>query len=240
MTNVVRGFLLELLKTNQVKRRISNYIYNVRRVQRSWRNHLLRQRARMLVLSRQWDRAFLLMRSKGKNGKLPDESETAGPRTALRHKESLSSAQAHDAATPACALPLQASPRKAREPQAAHVPAHTPRPPHAAAKRDSSASNEAAGAEQGNPKKKHSVSQESDEHDSKRVAFRARAQNKLKINVNTPAAATTATPRGTHGANGARTHGKSSHSPSLHYSTSMHSARRATGPHTPRELSGIC
>ena len=75
MTDRLRFFLNEVLKSNQVKRRISHYIYNVRRLQNAWRHHLRRQKARMLVLSRQWDRAFLLMRSKGKHGRLHDQSE---------------------------------------------------------------------------------------------------------------------------------------------------------------------
>jgi hypothetical protein len=74
-TNVVRQFLKEVIKTNQVKRRISHFIHNVRRLQRVWRSHLRRQRAYMLVLSRQWDRALLLLRSKGKQGLLSDVSD---------------------------------------------------------------------------------------------------------------------------------------------------------------------
>ena len=80
MTDRVRLFLFELLKTNQVKRRISYYIHQVRRLQGAWQHHLRRERARMLVLSRQWDRAVVLLRSKGKNGKLLDVRESTQKR----------------------------------------------------------------------------------------------------------------------------------------------------------------
>jgi hypothetical protein len=76
LTDLLRMFLTDLKKTNTVKRRISNYLYNVKRLQNAWRNTLRRQRARMLVLSRQWDRAFTLIRSKGKAGLLHDQIET--------------------------------------------------------------------------------------------------------------------------------------------------------------------
>ena len=76
LTDLLRTFLIDLKKTNTVKRRITNYLFNVKRLQNAWRNTLRRQRARMLVLSRQWDRAFTLIRSKGKAGLLHDQHET--------------------------------------------------------------------------------------------------------------------------------------------------------------------
>ena len=75
MSDRIQVFLHECLKTNQVKRRISSYIYNVRRLQNVWRHCLRRQKARMLMLSRQWDRTFALIVSKGKHGRLHDQNE---------------------------------------------------------------------------------------------------------------------------------------------------------------------
>eukprot|EP00960_Hanusia_phi_P076264 768537-Hanusia_phi.AAC.2 len=55
---------------SSIKQTIANFILKVKVVQRSWMNHLRRQRARMALLSRQWDRAVIFLRSKGKVWKL--------------------------------------------------------------------------------------------------------------------------------------------------------------------------
>mmetsp|Transcript_39073 Transcript_39073/g.60875 ORF Transcript_39073/g.60875 Transcript_39073/m.60875 type:complete len:379 (-) Transcript_39073:692-1828(-) len=69
-TDIIRETLVEFMKTNSVKRGISNFLYNMRKLQFAWRNRMKRQRARLQVLSRQWDKAFTLIRTKGKYGKL--------------------------------------------------------------------------------------------------------------------------------------------------------------------------
>lgn len=68
--DILRIALQEHMQTNRVKRSISEFMYNVKRLQGAWKNYLKRERARMTLLSRQWERAFTYIRTKGKAGRL--------------------------------------------------------------------------------------------------------------------------------------------------------------------------
>eukprot|EP00282_Hemiselmis_andersenii_P016346 CAMPEP_0114128950 /NCGR_PEP_ID=MMETSP0043_2-20121206/11213_1 /TAXON_ID=464988 /ORGANISM="Hemiselmis andersenii, Strain CCMP644" /LENGTH=596 /DNA_ID=CAMNT_0001222189 /DNA_START=12 /DNA_END=1799 /DNA_ORIENTATION=+ len=68
--DVLQTFLTELAKNNAVKQRLSLFLFQMRRLQRVWRNYLRRERARMVLLSKQWDKAFLLIRTGGKYGRI--------------------------------------------------------------------------------------------------------------------------------------------------------------------------
>jgi hypothetical protein len=155
MANRLRQFLLELLKTNQVKRRISYYIHQVRRLQVSWRHHLRRQKARMLVLSRQWDRAIVLLRSKGKHGKLHDVNEL--PVRKRRSDAAQAAVVPGGVLTPhppATVSEQSRTPRHPKKPKDSHNHGHEP------------------------PEEKHLK-----EGERKRVAFEGGARNKLAIDV---------------------------------------------------------
>ena len=157
LTDLMRTFLIDLQKTNTVKRRISNYLYNVKRLQNAWRNNLRRQRARMLLLSRQWDRTFAFMRSKGKAGRLHDQHEIITPRRS-RAEGTLASARA--------------------------ISAHTPGAP--ASSRNVHALDAHVGESSAAPKMQAETKADETETEQKRVAFKAAMQNSLTINVDEP------------------------------------------------------
>ena len=68
--DMVHTFLQEMRNNSLVQKRLSSFLRQMRKLQRAWRNHLRRDRARMTLLSKQWDKAFMLIRSGGKYGRI--------------------------------------------------------------------------------------------------------------------------------------------------------------------------
>jgi hypothetical protein len=68
--DIIHTFMQEMRNNSLVQERLSSFLRQMRRLQRAWRNHLKRERARMMLLSKQWDKAFMLIRSGGKYGRI--------------------------------------------------------------------------------------------------------------------------------------------------------------------------
>ena len=67
--HVILTMLQEQRESGAIRRAMAGFLYGVRRLQRAFRARLLRDAARLAVLSRQWDRAYSLLRTSARPGR---------------------------------------------------------------------------------------------------------------------------------------------------------------------------